>query len=57
MLPLEFTPEQLKEINEELHRIKDDAGHYDEPWWLDLEDTDLFIVDRQDRELVVKLNT
>ena len=53
MLPLEFTPEQLKEMNEELHRIKDDAGHYDEPWWLDLEDTDLFIVDS---ELVVKLN-
>ena len=54
MLPLEFTPEQLKEINEELHRIKDDAGHYDEPWWLDLEDTDLFIVDRQDSEIMVK---
>jgi len=28
---------ELDELNAELHRLKDDAGHYDEPWWLGVE--------------------
>lgn len=60
MLPLD-TAEQIKqwihgelmntwerrneEMNKEMHRIQDDAGHYDEPWWLDMDDTGLYIVE------------
>ena len=25
------------ELNAELHQLQDDAGYFDEPWWLDLE--------------------
>lgn len=28
---------RVRDLDAEMHRDLDNAGHYDEPWWLDME--------------------